>query len=94
MCGCEDDDVTSELVALTPKEFATLRRLEREMPGARVQDKCWAVFIGQSAGSLSYVDFSRLYVCKVKLLSGIRARDHMRPLAQRRLVGRARLACG
>jgi hypothetical protein len=60
MCEACDNDDGAPLPRLDAALIADARTIEAEMPGERVSEEAWAVFVGRAGGGISWADHKRM----------------------------------
>ena len=60
MCEACDNDYSAQLPRLDAELIARARAIEAEMPGERVSDEAWAIFVGRAGGGISWTDHKRM----------------------------------
>jgi hypothetical protein len=63
MCEACDNDDGAPLPRLEAHLVADARAIEAEMPGERVSEEAWAVFVGRAGGGISWADHKRMVAC-------------------------------
>ncbi|HEX3576001.1 MAG TPA: hypothetical protein VHU42_15480 [Rhodopila sp.] len=60
---CQACEAGEQQAGISPALAAHARRIEADMPGARVSDESWSILLGQHGGAVPWPETQRMLAC-------------------------------
>jgi len=79
VCDCEDDEIEDDMrvVPLTPAMMRRMVAIEATLPGVRVPDRSWDVFLGRASGGVPFAQLARLQQCRQLIVDEEKRARHL-----------------